>query len=157
MLVLFISPLFAIALNVYLAIKAYKVHKQIENETRLAGATDNQSERVTSLRKIQHNIMMHKKPVITLFVVVLGSMGITLLFTTWYLLGRLLIDSKIYHDVWELVISRNVIYVARFFHPLVYGVFFKQVRKPMMRCWRKFWKMKQVNTVAPQQPRTAWM
>jgi len=112
MLVILISPVFAVTLNAYLAIKAYKVQKQIENETRLAGTTDSQSEMVTGLRKMQSNIMKHKKPIITLLVVVLGSMSIDLLFSSWYLLGRLLIDSEIYHNVLELVISRNIIYVA---------------------------------------------
>ena len=145
-----LGPVLAIALNVYLAIKAYKVHKQIKNETRLAGTTDSQSERVTSLRKIQRNIMRHKKPIITLLVVVFGSTAISLFFSIWYLLGRILIDSKVYDDVWELVISRNIPYVSDIFLPLVYGIYFKQVRDPMMRRWKRFWKMNKVNTVAPQ-------
>ena len=50
-----------------LAIKAYKVSKQIEKETRLSGATSDQ------LKQKQAAIKGHMKPMITLLVAVLGS------------------------------------------------------------------------------------
>ena len=77
---LILSPMLAIILNIYLAIKAYQVHKQIDKETRLAGATDILSEKMRALKKKQSNIKRHKKPLITLLVVVLGGTFVNLIF-----------------------------------------------------------------------------
>jgi len=146
-----VAPFFTIILNVYLAIKAYKVHKQIKKETRLAGTTvTNQSDGVKTLEKKSHRIMRHKKPIITLLIVVLGSVSINLLFPLLYILGRNFIASQVYHYIIDLVITRNITYVVRFFHPLVYGLYFKQVRVPMMRHLKRCMKMNKVNSVAPQ-------
>ena len=46
-----ITSIITITLNIYLTIKACKFHKQIERETRLAGTTGSQSERITGLKK----------------------------------------------------------------------------------------------------------
>ena len=87
---LILSPILTVILNIYLAIKAHHVHKQIEKETRLAGTIDSPSERMITLKKKQSSIKRHRKPLITLLVVVLGSSFIGLTFTPLYLLGRFL-------------------------------------------------------------------
>ena len=138
-----ISPILTIVLNIYLSIKAYKVHKLIEKETRLSG----QSENITALRKKQRNIRQNRKPIITLLVVVLGGVFINILFTAFYMIGRPLIDSNMYQDFMEYVVIHNMILFVLSLQPLVYGLYFKQVRQPMMRCLKKFNK---VNSVAPQ-------
>ena len=43
----------------------------------------------------------------------------------------------------ELIISQNLLYVSRFFHPLVYGLYFKQVREPMMEVHEEICKDEQ--------------
>ena len=146
-----VAPVFTVTLNIYLAIKAYRIHQQTEKETRLAGITvNNQSEGITTLEKKRKSIMRHKKPIITLLVVVLGSVSINFLFPLLYTLGRVFIASQVYHYINDLVITRNVTYLVRFFHPLVYGLYFKEIRKPMIRYLKRCIKMKKVNSVAPR-------
>jgi len=151
------SPFLTILLNAYLALKAYQVHKQINKEIRLAGAVDRSSEKMRVLKKKQNNIRRHKKPLITLFVIVLGGSFIGLSFTLFYLMGRFLIASKGYQDVMELVIAPNSSYVVLILQPLVYGLYFKQVREPMMKHLRRILRIDKINSVAPQLQRTARM
>ena len=138
-----ISSIITVILNVKLTIKAYQVHKQIEKETRLFG----QSDGITALKKKQRNIRRNRKPIITLLVVIFGSVFISIIITVLYIVGGLWITSPAYHDLMKYVIAPNIGFVSRLFHPLVYGLYFKQVREPMMNCLKRFWR---VNSVAPQ-------
>ena len=141
-----VVSILTIALNVHLTMKAYRVHRQIEKETRLSG----QSENVSSLKKKQRNIRRNRKPIITLLVVILGSVLVSLLLTLIHHLGRVLIDSKGYQEFMEHVFVPNYSFVIRFFHPLVYGLYFKQVREPMMKHLKGIVKINKFNSVAPQ-------
>jgi len=148
-----LSAIVMVILNAYLTIKAYLIHKQIEGETALSG----QSESVTSLKEKQHNTRKNKKPITTLLVVVLGSVFINLAIAVLYPIGRWWITSPTYHHFMEYVFVPNIGLVVRFLPPLVYGLYFKQVRKPMIKCLQRFVGMNKVNAVAPQPRKTAWM
>ena len=102
---------------------------------------------------------IHFKPIITILVVVLGSAFINLFFPLMYLLGRYLIEAKAYKEFMEFIIVPNIIFVVLLLHPLVYGVYFKQVCELMMRCFRGLICLQPVNTatVASQPPRIALM
>ena len=63
----------------YLAMKAYKVHEQIEKETRLAGR-NSQPDKLKALEKKQRNIRHYRKPIITSFVVISGNAFIVFFF-----------------------------------------------------------------------------
>jgi len=141
-----LSSIITIILNVHLAIKAYQVHKQIDKETALSGRSDS----ITALRKKQHNIKHHRKPIITLLVIILGSVFIPLLIAPLHLLGKFLVDSHVFHQSMDFVIVPNVVFVVRFFHPLVYGLYFKEVREPMMKRLKRFASMNKYNSVVPQ-------
>jgi len=145
-----LASLLTIFLNVYLAIKAYQVHKQIEKETRLSGR-NNQSESLKALKKKQQNIRQNWKPIITLFVVIFGYIALAIFFVPLAILGRLLIDSQAYQDLMNYVITPNVELVSQFYSVLVYGLYFKQVREPMMKRLRRFFCIKKFNSIAPQQ------
>ena len=68
------DSILAIILNIYLAIVAYQVHKQIEKETRLSGgSSSNQSGKLTALKKKQYDLRRNMKPVITLLVVIFSN------------------------------------------------------------------------------------
>jgi len=62
------KSIFAIIMNIFLAIVAYKVQKQIEKESTLSGGSRNQPGKITALKKKQHNTGRNIKPVITLLV-----------------------------------------------------------------------------------------
>ncbi|XP_065884061.1 5-hydroxytryptamine receptor 1B-like [Dysidea avara] len=143
------AAILTITLNIHFAIKLYQVHKRLERETISAGP-DSQSDSITVLKKKQHNIRLMKKSIITLLVIVFGSAAIPLIMAPLQIGGRFLVKSQVYQDIVEYVISANIGFVIRIFHPLVYGMYFKQIREPMGRCWRRFVKMNKVNSVAPQ-------
>ena len=149
MLPSFVASLLTISLNVYLAMKAYQVQKQIEKETKLSGH-NSQSGNLTALKKKQRGITRNKKPVITLLMVIFGYVSIVLFFVPLQVLGRLFIDSQVYQDVMNYVISPNIELVLQFYAVLVYGLYFKQVREPMIKCLRRFLRINKINTVAPQ-------
>ena len=142
------KSIFAIILNIYLAIVAYKVHKQIEKETRLSGSSRNQSGKMTALKKKQHDSRRNIKPVITLLVVTLSNIFIVLVFLALYILGKK--SSEFYQELVEYIIIPNSVYLIELFNPLAYGLYFKQVREPMMKRLKRFIRSNKVNAVAPQ-------
>jgi len=145
-----VSSILTIVLNVQLSIKAFQVHRQIERETRLVGV-NSQLANISALKKKLYAIKQNSKPIVTLLMVILGSTAIPLLFTPFLLLGRFLVDSsQAYLELTEYVMVPNIGFAIRFFQPLVYGLYFKQVREPMVRCLKGLVRMNKVNSVAPK-------
>ena len=149
----FVSSVIAVVLNTYLAIKAYQVHKQIQEETRLSGATTSQ---VKVLKKKQATIKRNWKPMITLMVVVLGSLGIGLFFPLISVSVKILGASE---GIFTYLIGTNIGFLVLLINPFVYGLYFKQVHEPMMKMLKGLLCRNKCNTtvVAPQPRRTAWM
>ena len=152
-------PIFSISLavlilNVYLTCKAYKVQRQIRKESRLSGATSNE---VNNLKKKQATIKTHLKPMITLLVIVLGSSAVGLIFPLFYFPTIVLGAPPVLENFLRYVVTPNVSYLMIFLHPFVYGLYYKQVRKPMMKALKRVACRKKFNSVAPQPRRTAWM
>jgi len=148
MMPMIVATILTIILNLQLAIKASQVQRQIERETRLSG--NSQSEKICTLKKKQHATKQNRKPVITLLIVVLGSAFIPLLFTPLLILGRFIVNSEIYQELMEYVMAPNIGFTIRIFHPLEYGMYFKQVREPMMKCLKRFVELNKFNSVAPK-------
>ena len=149
---MFITSLLAMVFNVYLAIKAYQIHKQIQKETTLSGVTSE----VEALREKQHKIKKHLKPIVTLLVVMFSSSFIAFLFLLLLIPVRLLWHHE---NVIEYIIAPNVIYIVFLLHPIVYGLYFKQVREPIVKTPKRMLCKNKFNNavVAPQPRRTAWM
>ena len=80
MLTVFLACFLTAILNIYLTIKAYQVHKHIQEESKLSGGHSTDNDQLRTLKKKQATIKKHRKPMITLLVVVLGSSSIGLLF-----------------------------------------------------------------------------
>jgi len=148
------SSLSVLAINIYLCLKAYQVQKQMREESRLSGTTSNE---VNNLKKKQATIKTHLKPMITLLVVVLGSSGIVLLFPLLYFPVKILTTSTVYEDMMKYVITPNFGYLVIFFNPFVYGLYYKQVREPMIKVLKTITCRNKFNSVAPQARRTGWM
>jgi len=87
-------------------------------ETRLSG----QSDSIATLTKKQRYIRQKKKPIVTLLVVIFGSIFINIIIVIFYSVGGLWITSPAYHDLMTHVIAPNIGFVVRFFRPLVYGL-----------------------------------
>ncbi|XP_065905050.1 adenosine receptor A2b-like [Dysidea avara] len=122
-----VASILSVTLNIYLAVKAYQIRKQIAKETRLSGVCS-QSAEVVALGRKQRNIRRNMKPIITLLVVISCSVLISLFLVPLHILG----------------------FVIAFSDVLAYGLYFRQVREPMMRCLKRSLRMNQVNSIAPQ-------
>ena len=136
------------ALNMYLAIKAYQVHRQIQKETRLSGATD----QTEALQQKRRTIKKHMKPILTLLVILLGNSLISIVFISIYIPGQLLITHSAYLNFMRYVIRPNIIYFSPLLHPIAYGFHFKQIREPMKKIVLSWYTRCKQNTatVAPQ-------
>ena len=147
---------FTIILNIYLTIKAYQVHKQIQEESKLSGGHSRENDQLKALKKKQATIKKHLKPMITLLVVVLGSSSTGLLFPLLFLSAVFLDSPVVYEEIIRYVVAPNIGFFSLLFHPFVYGLYFKQVREPMMRLLKRMitypCKCKSA-TVAPQPQR----
>jgi len=99
------------------------------------------------------------KSIVTLLVVVFGSMACGLLFPLLYIPARLLESALTYENVMKYVIGTNIGYIILLLHPFVYGLYYKQVRDPMIAslkrilCQDKFCSA----VVAPQQQKLTWI
>ena len=146
-------PIVTVVLNILFAFKTYQVHKQLVREI----GVDAESEKVKALKKVQCKIRRNMKPVITLLAVVWSYLFLNIVFAVVYILGRFVIDSQVYLEYMDYIVLPNLTYVLHFTNAIAYGLYFKQVREPIMGCWKRFVTMKKVNSVAPQPPRMARM
>ena len=134
---IFFSCLLTVILNIYLTIKAYQIRKKIQEESKLSGGNSRNNDQLKALKKKEATIKKHLKPIITLLVVVLGSTSIGLLFPLLFLLTVFLESGTLYEEVTRHVVGNNIGFTVLLFHPLVYGLYFKQVREPMMRLLKR--------------------
>ena len=151
----FLTSFLTTILNIYLTIKAYRVHQQIQEESKLSGGHSRDNDQLKTLKKKQATIKRHLKPMTTLLVVVLGSSSIGLLFPLLFIPTVFLESPAVYEGIVQYVVAPNVGFLSLLFHPFVYGLYFKQVREPMMRLLKMITcpcKCKSA-TVAPQPQR----
>ena len=134
---IFLACFLTAVLNIYLTIKAYQVHKQIKEESKLSGGHTEDNGQLKALKMKQATIKKHLKPMITLLVVVLGSSSSGLLFPLLFIPTLFLENPAAYEEIIQYVVGPNTIYFSLLLHPFVYGLYFKQVREPMMRLLKK--------------------
>ena len=153
---IFVVSLITLTLNIYLSFKAFQVQRQIRRESMLSGTTSNE---VNKFKKKQATIKAHLKPMITLLVVSFGSSAFGLLFPILYIPARVLETPAFYEATMKYIVAPNVGYLVLLLHPFVYGLYYKQVREPMMKVLKRVTCRNKFNSavVAPQPRRTAWM
>ena len=158
---IFLACFFTAILNIYLTIKAYQVHKQIQEESKLSGGHSRENDQLKALKKKQATIKKHLKPMITLLVVVLGSSSAGLLFPLLFLSAVFLDSPAVYERVIRYVVAPNIGFFSLLFHPFVYGLYFKQVREPMMRLLKRITCPCKCKSAAvapqPQRNRINWL
>ena len=133
----FLTCFFAAVVNIYLTIKAYQVHKQIQEESKLLGGCSGNNDRLKTLKKKQATIRKHRKPMITLLVVVLGTSSIGILFPLLYIPTVFPQSPEAYEEMIRYVVLPNIGFLSVLFHPFVYGLYFKQIREPMIRLLKR--------------------
>ena len=148
----FLASSLTISLNIYLSIKAYKVCKQIERETRLSGV----SSEAKSLKKKQSKLKKDLKPIVTLLMLIFGSSLVGFLLVLLLNILKLLWSEQVFMRA-EQALRPNIYFVVLILHPTVYGLYFKQVRDQMVRKLRNVLNRYRLNTavVAPLPQGTA--
>ena len=158
---IFLACFLTAILNIYLTIKAYQVHKEIQEESKLSGGYTEDNDQLKALKKKQATIKKHLKPVITLLVVVLGSSSFGLLIPLLVIPTILLKSLEFYRKILQYLIAPNISYFFLLLHPFVYGLYFKQVREPMMRLLKRITHLCKCKSAAvapePQRNRINWM
>ena len=135
---LILACFLTIALNIYLTIKAYRVHKEIQEESKLSGGhSRGDNDQLKALKKKQATIKKHLKPINTLLVIVFGSSSIGLLGSILFILIAFLESPGIYRGLIHYAVAPNISFLSLLLHPFVYGLYFKQVREPMMRLLKR--------------------
>ena len=161
MLPIFLACFLTVILNIYLTIKAYQVYKQIQEESKLSGGHDKSNEHYKALKKKQTTIKKHLKLMITSLVVVLGTSSIGLLFPLLFIQTVFLESPEVYEGIMRYVVGPNVGFLSLLFHPFVYGLYFKQVREPMMRLLKRITCPCKCKSAAvapqPQRNRINWL
>ena len=157
---IFLAYFLTVILNVYLTIKAYQVYKQIQEESKLYGGYSGDRQ-LKVLKKKHTTIKKHLKPMTTLLVVVLGSVSIGLLFPLLYIPTILLDSPAVYEQVMRYVVGPNIGFVSLLLHPFVYGLYFKQIREPMIRFLERITSSCKCKSAAvapePQRSRITWL
>ena len=133
----FSSCLITVSLDVCLTIKAYQIHKKIQEESKLSGGNSRNNDQLKALKKKEANIKKNLKPMVTLLIVVMGNSFFGLLFPILYIPAVLLDSPTVYESVVRYVIIPNIGYVTFLIHPFAYALYFKQVREPMMRLLKR--------------------
>ena len=152
---MFLACFVTIILDIYLTIKAYKVYKKIQEESKLSGGDSRDNNRLKALQKKQATIKKHLKPIITLLVVVLGNSLIGLIFPLLYMIVLFLESPECYDDLVRYVVTPNIEIIPLLPQPFVYGVYFKQIRWPMMSLLKRITRTCKCKsaTVAPEPQR----
>jgi len=131
------SSLLTLSIDIYLTIKGCQVNRQILRETRLSGATNLQV-----LKKKKAAIRKNLKPMITLLVVALGGTLIGLLYPLSSVAVKLLEPSVYYQCIISDIIRANAFYIIILLQPFAYGLYFKQIRDPMMKLMKSIVNLK---------------
>ena len=152
---MFSSCFITVILDVYLTIKAYKVHKQIQEESKLSGGHTEDNDQLKALKKKEYTIKKHLKPMITLFVVVTGNSFFGLMYPVMFLSIVLFEFPAVYENIVRYIVTPNIGYITFLLHPFAYALYFKQVREPMMRLLKRITRLCKCKSaaVAPESQR----
>ena len=149
---MFIACCITITLDVYLSIKAYQVYKTIQKEN---GETVEMSK--NKLKKILQQL----KPLITLLVIILGNMAVLMIAFIVFMVSSLIIEDKTYQTFINDILLQNLVYLSVILHPLVYGLYFREVCQPLCRRFKRMvqsCKFKnKTNSILPGIHTNAWM
>ena len=132
---IFIACFFTVTLDAYLSIKAYQVYKKTQQDNREAKVT-----------------LQQLKPVITLLVTISGSMAILAINSIVYITATLMVEDKSYQLFVKHMLIINLGYLAVTLHPLMYGLYFSEIRQPLCRRFKRMVDCcKTMNSIAPSQ------
>ena len=123
-----LEALITTMLNIYMAIRAYQFHREIQKRTRLAAVTN----QVEDLKHKLRTIKKQMKPIQTLFVIFIAHSFLSIIFIGTHIPRRSLRNS-VYYEIVDDLITPNIVFISTLFHPIVYGIYFKEIRQPLMK------------------------
>ena len=139
-----------ITLDVYLSIKAYQLYKKYQGKN---------GEGIQMHVQDNNKTLQQVKPIITLLVTVSGNIAIAVIGCIVYV-STLMVENKSYQMFAKYIILPNLLHLALILHPLVYGLYFKQIRQPLCRrlkCMKQYCKCKRkLNSIVPSQACNGW-
>ena len=97
------------------------------------------------------------KPVVTMLVIASVNSAIFVPFLSLRILGNFLIELTLYQSIMNYIIGPNVGYAIVLPHPFVYGLYFKEIRDPLIKMLKRFLPTYNSAVVAPHQPRIVWI
>jgi len=112
-----------IILDIYLSIKAYQIHKRIQQESG--------EERKIFKDKLKKTLQQ-LKPMITLLVTILGSMAISTVISIVVVMITN-VKNKPYQILLNHLLVYNIGYLGTIVHPLVYGLYFHDIRQTLFK------------------------
>ena len=132
---IFLSHFITVTLDIYLSIKAYQVYRKNQQENRKTKVTFQQL-----------------KPVITLLVTVIGSTAMLVISCIVHITATLMVENKAYQLFIKHMLIINLGYLSVTLHPLVYGLYFSEIRQPLCRRLKSMVRgCKKVNSILPNQ------
>ena len=141
-----------VTLDIYLSIKAYQVYKTIQKENR---------EAVEASKNKLKKILQQLKPLITLLVAILGNMAVTMISLIVFMVLPLMVEDKSHQTYINGILLQNLGYLSLILHPMVYGLYFREVRQPLCRRFKQMalsCKFKnKTNSILPSVRTNTWM
>ena len=100
----FLTCLITVCLDVFLTIKAYQIHKKIQEGSKLSGGNSRDNDQLKALKRKEAKIKKSLKPMVTLLVVVMGNTIFGLLLLPILAILVALLDSP---EVYESILSHE--------------------------------------------------
>ena len=135
-----------ITLDVYLSVKAYQLYKNSQG---------NNGEGLQTHVEDNNKTLQQLKPIITLLVTVSGNIAVAVIGSIVYV-STLIVENRSYQMFAKYIILPNLLHLAMILHPLVYGLYFKQICQPLCRRFKRMTQCckckKKLNSLVPSQP-----
>ena len=141
---IFLACAITIILDVYLSIKAYQMYKKIQKES---------GEEIEVFKDKLNQIFRQLKPMITLLVTILGSLAITVIASVVYIYAKTLrVENESYQTFLKHILVYNLGVLSSIVHPVVYGLYFRDIRRPLCNKVKRIVQSCKFNAIAPNQP-----
>ena len=129
-----------ITLDVYLSIKAYQMYKKIQQES---------GEKKELFKDKLNQIFRQLKPMITLLVTILGSLAITVFASAVYIYVKALrVEDEAYQTFLKHILVYNLGVLSSIVHPVVYGLYFRNIRQPLCKKIKRMVQSCKFNAIA---------
>ena len=137
-----------ITLDVYLSVKAYQLYKISQGKN---------GEGIQSHMQDNNKTLQQLKPIFTLVVTISGNIAMVVIACIVYV-STLMVENKTYQMFVKYILLPNSLHLALTLHPLVYGLYFKHIRQPLCRKFKRMIQCctlkRKMNSIVPSNNRS---